>query len=128
MGTHTSQCPPAKVESKALDCMRFMQQIVLSRNSDWRYILNMDQTPVYISMNAKCTLELIGEKTVHIRTLSDDTKGVSVVVTIAADGTVLPLMLIFKGQPSGCIAKTEFATYTATHRYRCQANAWMDEV
>jgi hypothetical protein len=128
MGTHTSQRPLAKVESKALDFMRFMRQIVLSSNHDWCYILNMDQTPVYFSMNAKRMLELIGGKTVHIHTLSDNTKQVTVAVTIAADGTVLPSMLIFKGQPGGGIAKTEFATYLATHRYQCQANTWMDEV
>ncbi len=88
----------------------------------------MDQMPVYFLMNAKCTLELILEKMVHICTLSDDTKQVTVVVTIAVDGMVLPLMLIFKGQPSRRITKTEFATYPATHHYQCQANAWMDEV
>jgi hypothetical protein len=37
-------------------------------------------------------------------------------------------MLIFKGQPSGKIARTEFVTYPATQRYQCQPTAWMDEV
>jgi hypothetical protein len=97
-------------------------------NCDWHYILNMDQMPVYFLMNAKRTLELIREKMVHIRTSSDDTKRVTVAVMIAADWTVLPLMLICKGQPSRKIAMTEFATYPATHRYQCQANAWMGEV
>jgi hypothetical protein len=120
---HTLQCPPVEVKSKALDFVRFMWQIVLSSSCDWRYILNMDQTPVYFSMNAKRTLELIGEKTVYICTSPDDTKQVTEVVTIAADGTVLPSMLIFKGQPGRRIEKTEFATYPATHHYRCQANA-----
>jgi hypothetical protein len=65
---------------------------------------------------------------VHICTSSDDTKHVTIVVTIAADGTVLSSMLIYKGQPNKKIARTEFGTYPATNRYRCQANAWMDEV
>ncbi len=110
MGMHMLQHPPAEVKSKALDFMQFMRQIILSSNRDRRYILNMDQTPVYFLMNAKRTLELIGEKTVHICTSSDDMKRVTVAVTIAADGTVLPSMLIFKGQPGGRITKTEFAT------------------
>ncbi len=42
MGTHTLQCPPAKVESKALNFMQLMHQIVLSKNRDRRYVLNMD--------------------------------------------------------------------------------------
>jgi hypothetical protein len=88
----------------------------------------MDQTLVHFLMNAKRMLELIGGKTVHICTLSDNTKRVTVVVKIVEDGTVLPSMLICNGQPGGRIAKTEFATYPATHRYQCQANVWMDEL
>ncbi len=49
-------------------------------------------------------------------------------MTITADGTVLPSMVIFKGKPNGRIAKTEFTMYPAPqHRYCCQENAWMDE-
>ena len=88
----------------------------------------MDQTPFYFLMIAKRMLELIGEKMVHIRMSSDDTKCVTVAVTIAADRTVLPLMLIFKGQPNKKIARTEFGSYPTTNCCRCQANAWMDEV
>jgi hypothetical protein len=36
-------------------------------------------------------------------------------------------MVIFKGKPNGCIAKTKFAMYPAPHRYRCQESAWMDK-
>ena len=62
MGTHTLQRVPAEVESKALDFMLFMRRIVFGANRDRRYVINMDQTPVYFSMNAKCTLELIKKK------------------------------------------------------------------
>jgi hypothetical protein len=127
MGTHTAQRPPAEVESKALDYMNYMRRIVLgSSNRDRRFILNMDQTPVYFLMNAKCTLELIGKRTIHIRTSTDDTKHATVAVTIAADGRLLPLMVVFKGQPKGKIARTEFSSYPTTNIYCCQANAWMD--
>ncbi len=128
MGMQTLQCLLAEVKSKALDYMQLMRQIVLNNNRDWRCVLNMDQMPIYFLMNAKLTLELIGKQMVHICTLSDDTKRVTVAVTIAADGMVLPLMLIIKGRPSECIARTEFATYPETHCYQCQANAWIDEV
>jgi hypothetical protein len=128
MDTHMLQHLLAQVESKALNYMRFMHQIVLSNNCDLHYVLNMDQTTVYFSMNAKHTPDLIRGKTVPIHTSSDDTKRVTVVVTIGVDGTVLPLMLIFKSQPNERIARTKFATYLATHPYRCQANAWMGEV
>jgi hypothetical protein len=90
MGTHTSQRPPAEVEGEASDFMRFVRVIVSGGNRDRRFILNMDQTPVYFPMSSKRTLELIGEKTIHIRTST-------VAVTIAADGTVLPSTLVFEG-------------------------------
>ncbi len=62
MGMHTLQRVPAKVKSKALDFMVFMRRIIFGANCDWLFVINMDQTPVYFSMNAKRTLELIEKK------------------------------------------------------------------
>jgi hypothetical protein len=74
-------------------------------------------------------LEVTVTKTIHIHMSKNDTKHVTVVVTIAADGTLLPSTLISKGKPHGRIAKKEFPSgvYPATHFYKCQENAWMDE-
>jgi hypothetical protein len=63
MGMHTLQRPPVEVEGEASDFMRFVRVIVSGANRDRRFILNMDQTPVYFSMSSKKTLELIGKKT-----------------------------------------------------------------
>ncbi len=129
MGTHTSQRPPAEVEGEASDFMRFVRVIVSGGNRDRRFIINMDQTPVFFSMSSKRTYEVIGKKTIHIRTSTNDTKRVTVAVTITADGTLLPSTLIFKGKPDGRIAKKEFPSgvYPDGHFYKCQDNAWMDE-
>ena len=105
MGTHTSQRPPAEVEGEASDFMRFVRVIVSGANRDRRFILNMDQTPVYFSMNSRRTYELIGKKTIHIRTSTNDTKRATVAVTIAGDGTVLPSVVVFKGKANGRIAR-----------------------
>ncbi len=70
---------------------------------------------------------MIGVKTVHIRTLTNDTKRATVAMTIPADGTVLPSTIVFKGKPDGRIAQNEFANYPTTHHHQCQDNAWMDE-
>ncbi len=43
--------------------MLFMRHIVFGANRDRRFVINMDQTPVYFSMNTKLTFELIEEKT-----------------------------------------------------------------
>jgi hypothetical protein len=63
MGTHTLQRPPAEVEGEAFYFMRFVRVIVSGGNHDRRFIMNMDQTPVYFSMSSKRTLELIEKKT-----------------------------------------------------------------
>ena len=127
MGTHLSQCKPEEVEVEAKDYMRLIRPFLIGRHHDLRFIINMDQTPVYFAMNAKKTLEVVGQKMIHVRTSTNDTKQATVAVTITVDGTVLPSMVIFKGKANGRLAKTEFAMYPAPHRYRCQENAWMDE-
>jgi hypothetical protein len=127
MGMHTLQRPPAEVEGEAFDFMRFVRVIVSGGNRDRHFIMNMDQTQVYFSMSSKRTLELIEKKTIHIRTLTNDTKRVTIAVTITADGTVLPSTLVFKREPGGRIAKKEFSTYPNTHFYKCQEAAWMDK-
>ncbi len=80
-------------------------------------------------MSSKQTLEVIGTKTIHIRTSRNDTKHVIMVITIMVDGTLLPSTLIIKGKPYGRITKKEFPSgvYPATHFYKCQENAWVDK-
>ena len=127
MDTHTLQRMPAEVESKALDFMMFMlmRRIIFGANRDRSFVINVDQTPVYFSMNANCTLELI-----DIRTSTDNTKQVTMVVTICADSTLLPLMLVYKGQLNGRIAKKEFLSgfYPSNHFYHCWPAVWMDKM
>jgi len=104
-----------------------MRRIVVGPHRDMRYIINMDQTPVYFAMNAKRTIDVVGVKTVHMRTSTHDTKRATVAVSITGAGSVLPSMVIFKGKPDGRIARNEFSDYPRNHQYRCQDNAWMDE-
>ena len=42
--------------------MNLMRPFLEGPHRDRRFILNMDQTPVYFSMTAKRTLEVIGVK------------------------------------------------------------------
>jgi hypothetical protein len=123
MGTHLLQHKPDEVEAEAKDYMCLIRPFIIGPHRDWRFIINMDQMLVYFAMSAKQTLE-----TIHVRTSTNDNKRATVVVTITADVTVLPSMVIFKGKQNGRIAKTEFATYPAPHRYCCQDNAWMGKM
>ncbi len=127
MGTHLSQRKPDEVEVEAKDYMCLIHPFLTSHHCDLRFIINMDQTPVYFAMSTKQTLEVVGKKTIHVRMSTNNNKRATVAVLITADGTVLPLMVIFKGKPNGRIAKMEFATYPAPHHYCCQENAWMDK-
>ena len=107
--------------------MVYIRRIVAGSNRDRRFIFNMDQTLVYFAMSAKRTLELIGKKTIHTCTTADNTKRATIAVTIAADGTLLPAVVLFKGTATGRIASRELGTYPTINHYRCQENAWMDE-
>jgi hypothetical protein len=127
MGTHQLQRKPEEVAVEATDYMNLMRPLLVGPHRDRHFILNMDQTLVYFCMTRKRTLEVVGVKTVHIRTSTNDTKSATVAVTIAADGTVLPSVVVFKGKHDGRIANREFGIYPTTHHYHCQARAWMDE-
>jgi hypothetical protein len=50
MGTHVSQHKPEEVTAEASDYMGVMRHIVVGPHCDQRFILSMDQTPVYFSM------------------------------------------------------------------------------
>jgi hypothetical protein len=128
MGTHVAQRAPDEVQGEGSDYMNSVRPLVEGPTRDRRFILNMDQTPVYFSMCPKKTLEIVGAPTVHIRSSTSDTKRATVAVTIAADGTVLPAVVVFKGKPNGRIAEKEFGNYPQSNEYHCQEAAWMDEV
>jgi hypothetical protein len=68
MGMHESQRRPDEVAAEASDYMAVMRRLVDGPHRDRRFILNMDQTPVFFTMNAKRMLEVVGVRTVHVRT------------------------------------------------------------
>ncbi len=112
--------------AEASNYMHLPHPLLYGPHCNWRFILNMDQTPVYFSMSSKKMLEVVGASTVFIRMLLKDTRRATVAVTIAGDGTLLPLTIIFK-EKYRCITQTEFATYPTTHHHCCQDAVWMDK-
>jgi len=60
-------------------------------------------------MHPRKTLHRKGNKTIHIQSSTDDTKRATVAVSITVSGKKLPLMVVFKGTKSGCIAKRRIA-------------------
>jgi hypothetical protein len=53
MGTHLLQRKPDKVEAEAKDYMRLICPFLIGSHCDLRFIINMDQTPVYLAISAK---------------------------------------------------------------------------
>ena len=99
LGTNESQRLPAEVAAEALDYIQNVARPKVSqgggRHED--FILNMDQTPIPFTYNARKTIENVGRRTVHIRKSTNDTKRATYAMTITASGKVLKPLLIFKG-------------------------------
>ena len=129
MGTGESQRNPKEIVA---DAMEFIENTVRPKiaapNRHEDYIINMDQTPVYFSMESKKTLEVLGAKTVNIRVGTTDTKRCTYAAAITASGLQLQPYIIFKGTTHGKIAKKEIPKYDKTMLYATQKKAWMDEL
>ena len=105
MGTKESQRPTKEVDAEALDFIKSAcKKVVL--HDKW-FILNMDQTPLFFSMHSKKTLKKIGVLTVSVLTSTNNTRRVTVTVTITASGKQLTPMVIFKGSLTGRITKEQ---------------------
>ena len=98
IGTHQSQKSPMLAVSDALDFIETMCPFLYGPSRHPKYILNMDQTPVYYSMHERRTLETKGAKTVNLHTCKNDSERITVGVTISAAGDLLPPTIVWKGK------------------------------
>lgn len=126
IGTRTSQRHPDQVTDEALDFICCMRPLIAQPIRDNRFILNMDQTPIFFNNHANNTLDQIGVRTVPLRSGTSSTMRVTVAVTATAGGQVLTPLIVFKGQPNGLIQR-KFPQYPEGSMYACQSSAWMDE-
>ena len=124
--THESQRPLAEVAEEARSFVESMKPIVSEARRDKRWIINMDQTPVFFSMTPNTSLDQVGARTINVRTSSGSTIRVTLAVTVTASGTTLPPLMVFKGKPNGRIQRA-FGTYPVGCFYAVQERAWMDE-
>jgi hypothetical protein len=53
MGTHLCQRKPEEVEAEASNYMRLIRTLLFGPHCNQRFILNMDQTPVYFLISTK---------------------------------------------------------------------------
>ena len=108
-GTNESQRSPQEVAAEALDfIVNVVGPKVMEATRHHDYILNMDQTPVPFTYNARKMLEIVGRCTVHIRKSTCDTKRATFAMTVTASGKVFKPVIIFKGVQDGRIVQRNF--------------------
>ena len=59
---------------------------------------NMDETPAYFDICPSTTVARKGEKSIIIRTTGAEKRHLTIVLSCAANGALLPPMIIFKGK------------------------------
>ncbi len=59
--------------------------------------MNIDQTPIYHSMDQDCTIDYVGTKSINMCSAQNDSQRVTVAVTITVLGERVMSMLVFRG-------------------------------
>ena len=98
IGTHVSQKAPELAHVEATDFVKTIRPFLYGPSRDRRWILNMDQTPVFYSMHEKFTLNKKGEQTVNVRSSKNESERITVAVTTSAAGDLLAPTIVFKGE------------------------------
>ena len=83
---------------------------------------NMDETPVYFDLIPSKTIDKVGAKSCIIRSTGAEKRHVTVVLTVTADGSMLPHMVIFKGKCKLNLTAPQGVLLCV------QEKAWMDEI
>jgi DDE superfamily endonuclease len=120
--TKISQKLPEQTKESLERFQQFVTRLRIEKSFEYRYIFNMDETPVWFDMSGNFTINAMGEKTVHIRGTGNEKNRFTVVLTCAAskfrfssliylrineffkvlgfitDGEKLPPICIFKGR------------------------------
>ena len=64
---------------------------------DYENLYNMDETPIYFESVMKKTIAPIGERSVSIKKHGGEHVRITLMLTICANDTKLPLLFVFKG-------------------------------
>lgn len=98
---HKGQSIP---ENKEIIKSQFIEAIINKRKEldileveDYR-VLNKDETPCLFEMGLDTTIDFKGKKEIEIETSGRDHYRITLILTVAADGTKLPPIVIVKGE------------------------------
>ena len=87
----------------SISCRRYGKNSV--RQIVKKFIINIDQTLVFLTSHYKQTLETSGAKRINIHTSTQDTRWDTLAVTVCVDSMKLPPMLIFKSKQNEGLQK-----------------------
>jgi hypothetical protein len=96
--TTTGQLLPVDADSKLLSFWKYIASTKTTWNINDANIGNMDETAVWVDMPGNYTVEMVGRKSVPIKTTGKDYHRFTVVLCAMADGRKLKPFVIFKGK------------------------------
>ena len=125
--TRVSQVISTAMQSVRQQYCRHIMTSYANNINNPHYFVNMDETAIYLNCSPKRTVHAKGEKTVPIMLGGASGMRFTLAVSVAMDGTKLPLFAIFKGVPGGSIDR-QLPSILPTGVVGCvQAKAWMDD-
>jgi hypothetical protein len=95
--TSLSQKLPKDLEHRLEIFYKHLRETREQMDYDDKYIINMDEVPMYFDLIPGKTVSRIGQKDVKIITTGGEKKHFTLVLAVTAAGTFLPSAVIFKG-------------------------------
>jgi hypothetical protein len=85
VATHKAQRDPHEVEHEVKEFLEYIRLRLTNGSRHPDFILNMDQTPVYHSMDSSRTIDHVGTHTVNLRMSMNDSMCMTVAATITSE-------------------------------------------
>lgn len=119
--TSLAQRPPAQLEDKITKFYTDIQRVRQKASYPFCFISNMDETPAYFDLVLSKVVSRKVAKDCCVITTGSEKRHVTVVLTVMADGWMLPPMVIFKGK-----RKLKLSNVPDGMLVTVQQKAWMD--
>ena len=101
--TTKPQRSPVDLAADVLDFMQHIQPKVSEQNHNPKFIINMDQTPIFFTCHQRKCWN--GKNKISKYSFFNERQKTTLAVCMCTDGTHLPPMLTFKGTQDGWMAK-----------------------
>ena len=124
--THKAQEDPKDMDQMASKFLASTRPLISQPNRHQHFILNMDQVPFKPQESSKRTLAKKGAKSINAKEIKTGVGRITALVCVAADGTKLPPLIVYKAKPNGTVQR-EFKHFPKECKYIVQENAWTDE-